>query len=51
MQPAANEKAFAAVYQKARDETNNLMGLLNIMVSTEMEKRLKAATDQQNTGK
>ncbi|AHC18498.1 MULTISPECIES: hypothetical protein [Paenibacillus] len=49
--PAANEKAFAAAYQKARDETNNLMGLLNIMVSTEMEKRLKAATDQQNTGK
>ncbi|MGQ3480643.1 hypothetical protein [Paenibacillus sp. TY11] len=49
--PATDEKAFAAAYQKARDETNNLMGLLNIMVSTEMEKRLKAATDQQNTGK
>ncbi len=49
--PAANEKVFTAAYRKARDETNNLMGLLNIMVSTEMEKRLKAATDQQNTGK
>ncbi|WP_226001480.1 hypothetical protein [Paenibacillus sp. BJ-4] len=49
--PATNEKAFAAAYQKARDETNNLMGLLNIMVSTQMEKRLRAATDQQNTGK
>ncbi|WP_155765246.1 hypothetical protein [Paenibacillus polymyxa] len=45
-----NEKAFVAAYQKARDETNNLMDLLNIMVSTEMEKRLKAATEQQNTG-
>ncbi|MBU9708447.1 hypothetical protein KSP24_16140 [Paenibacillus sp. AK121] len=49
--PAANEKAFAAAYQKARNETNNLMGLLNIMVSTEMEKRLKAATDPQKTEK
>ncbi|WP_155988540.1 MULTISPECIES: hypothetical protein [Paenibacillus] len=38
--PAAQPEAFAAAYQEARAETNNIMGLLNIFLSPNAQERL-----------
>lgn len=38
--PTAQPEAFAAAYQEARAETNNIMGLLNIFLSPNAQERL-----------
>ena len=39
--PEQDEAAFAENYTEARTEANNVMGLLNILLSTNEEERLE----------
>ena len=38
--PKNNKEAFSQAYEKARQETNNMIGVLNILLSKNYEERL-----------